>query len=359
VRVGLLICGSLDAISGGFIYDRRLVRYLRDQGDRVEIISLPWRAYGVSLLDNFRAGLRRRLEEAAFDVLLQDELAHPSCFRLNRRLRPRLAYPLIAIVHHLRSRERQGAWAARLHRRVEQSYLAGMDGFICVSRTTRKDVEDLVGRERPLAVAPPGRDALPEAVAPDGIIARAEAPGPFQIIFVGNLIPRKELHTLLAALATLPRQDWRLTVAGRLDLDAAYVRNIRRRMEDAGLTYRVSLLGAVPPQELAARYAASHLLAVPSSYEGFGIVYLEGMQFGLPAIAGTAGAAREIVAHDRNGYLVEPGNAGGLAGYLRLLMEDREILKRLSLAAQEAGARHITWEESGARVRGFLKGFLG
>ena len=68
---------------------------------------------------------------------------------------------------------------------------------------------------------------------------------------------------------------------------------IRRQIEDAGLAPRVSLLGALPARELAARCAASHLLAVPSSYEGFGIVYLEGMQFGLPAIAGTAGAAKE------------------------------------------------------------------
>ena len=88
VHVGLLIYGSLSTISGGFIYDRNLVRYLRESGDRVDVISLPWRPYGVSLLDNLNAGLRRRLAQAAFDVLVQDELVHPSCFWLNQRLRP-------------------------------------------------------------------------------------------------------------------------------------------------------------------------------------------------------------------------------------------------------------------------------
>ena len=47
MHVGLLIYGSLSTISGGFIYDRNLVRYLREAGDRVEVISLPWRRYGV------------------------------------------------------------------------------------------------------------------------------------------------------------------------------------------------------------------------------------------------------------------------------------------------------------------------
>ncbi len=356
MHVGLLIYGSLDILSGGFIYDRRLVSYLRRKGDRVEVIALPWRSYGASLLDNLDRGLRRRLNQATFDLLLQDELVHPSCFWLNRR-RPR-PYPLIAIVHHLRCREHRPAWQNRLYRLVEKRYLASLDGFICVSRTTQKDVEGLAGRERPRVVASPGRDGLPGGITRDRIRTRALAPGPLQIIFVGNLIPRKELHTLLAALASLPRQDWRLTVAGSLDADAAYARAIRQQIEDRNLTSRVTLLGALPAGELAARCEASHLLAVPSSYEGFGIVYLEGMHFGLPAIAGTAGAARELVHHGHNGYLVPPGDAAALARCLQSLMEDRGLLLRLALSAHHTAAAHPTWDDSAAQARAFLQTFL-
>jgi len=359
VHLGLVIYGNLAIISGGFLYDRRLVRYLREQGDRVEVISLPWRRYGVSLLDNLNSGLRRRLQQAPFDILLQDELTHPSCFWLNRRLRPRRTTPLVAIVHHLRCRERHPAWQTRLYREVEKRYLASVDGFICPSRTTRQDVEALVGRDRPLVVASPGRDGLPGAVTREAILARTTAPGPLHLIFVGNLIPRKELHTLLAALAQLPADGWRLTVAGSLEMDAAYVRAIRRQIRDGGLAAKVTLLGALSAPELAARCAASHLLAVPSSYEGFGIVYLEGMHFGLPAIASTAGAAREIVRHGHNGFLAPPGDVAALARYINLLMEDRELLNRLSLAAHRAAAAHPTWNDSAAAVRAFLQSFLG
>jgi glycosyltransferase involved in cell wall biosynthesis len=359
VHVGLLIYGSLDTISGGFVYDRHLVRYLQEQGDRVEIIGLPWRRYGLSLLDNLNSGLRRRLEQAAFDVLLQDELVHPACFWFNPRLRPRITYPIIAIVHHLRCRERRPAWQNRLYRWVERSYLASVDGFICVSRTTQKDVEELVGRDRPLVVASPGRDGLPGAVTPEEIKARAIAPGPVQLLFVGNLIPRKGLHTLLRALARLPAADWRLTVAGSLEMDPAYVKAIRRQIQDAGLSPRVSLLGALPSRELAAYGAASHLLAVPSSYEGFGIVYLEGMHFGLPAIATTAGAARELIRHGHNGFLVPPGDPAALARCLESLLTDRGRLLEMSLAAQQSAAAHPTWNQSAARVRAFVQSLLG
>jgi glycosyltransferase involved in cell wall biosynthesis len=359
VHVGLLIYGSLDTISGGFIYDRHLVRYLRELGDRVEVIALPWRAYGRSLPDNLNAGLKRRLQKAAFDVLLQDELVHPSCFWLNHRLRPEVTYPIVAIVHHLRCREHRPALHNQLYRLIEKRYLASVDGFVCVSRTTRKDVEDLVGLNRPLVVAAPGRDGLPGAITPGEIMARAAVPGPLQILFVGNLIPRKELHTLLTALAQIERGCWRLTVAGSLDMDTAYVQAIRRQIEAAGLASRVALLGALPARELAARCATSHVLAVPSSYEGFGMVYLEGMHFGLPAIASTAGAAKEIITDGQNGFLVDPGDAAALAQGLNTLMTDRQRLLEMSLMAQRRAAAHPTWNESAARVRGFLQGLVG
>jgi glycosyltransferase involved in cell wall biosynthesis len=188
------------------------------------------------------------------------------------------------------------------------------------------------------------------------LAARAAA-GPLRVIFVANLIPRKELHTLLAALATLPPADWRLQVAGSLTADPGYTQAIRRQIEAAGLSGQVSLLGVLSPPELAASLAASHLLAVPSSYEGFGIVYLEGMGFGLPAIAGSRGAARELIRHGHNGFLVPPGNAGALAGFLRLLARDRERLTAMSLAAYRSFTTRPTWSDGAARVRGFLRNF--
>ena len=97
---------------------------------------------------------------------------------------------------------------------------------------------------------------------------------------------------------------------------------------------------------------------MPSSYEGFGIVYLEGMHFGLPAIAGTDGAAPEIITHGENGFLVPPGDAAALARSLSLLMEDRELLKRMSLTAHRRAAGQPTWNDSAARARAFIQSFL-
>ena len=102
MRIGLIIYGSLDRLSGGYIYDRMLVEHLRGHKDDVEIIALPERSYAHHLWDNLSRQLKHHLEELDCDLLLQDELNHPSLFLLNRELREKVSYPIVSIVHHLR-----------------------------------------------------------------------------------------------------------------------------------------------------------------------------------------------------------------------------------------------------------------
>ncbi|MGA2479216.1 MAG: glycosyltransferase family 1 protein, partial [Spirochaetia bacterium] len=101
MRVGLVIYGDLSFASGGFLYDRMLVDALKAAGDTVEVISLPWKSYGSCLLQNLDPRIRARLAGWDGELLLQDELVHPSLFILNRTLRTRRRIPRISIVHHL------------------------------------------------------------------------------------------------------------------------------------------------------------------------------------------------------------------------------------------------------------------
>ncbi len=189
------------------------------------------------------------------------------------------------------------------------------------------------------------------------IARRAFQPGPLRLFFLGNVIPRKGLHTLLAALNVLSRDAWQLFVAGRLDIDRPYMQSIRRQVTGSGLSGQVTFLGALADEALGEQMRASHVLVVPSSYEGFGIAYLEGMGWGLPAIATSGGAAGEIITHGRDGFLIEPGNVRALSDYLRELSADRQRLLALSLAARQRFAVHPGWEQTGRLIRGFLASF--
>ena len=362
MRIGLLIYGSLDTLSGGYLYDRKLVEHLRQAGDSVEIVSLPWRSYPAHLADNLSLRLYRRLRDLPVDILLQDELNHPSLALVNRRLRrlqPR--YPIISIVHHLRSSEQHPRRLLPLYRAVERCYLRTVDGFIFNSRTTRQAVAALRGESEGLAplggvIAYPAADHLP---APDDggaqrlISARQSSPGPLRILFVGNLIARKGLHHLIEALSRQPPAEWRLNVVGDDAVNSAYAAAVRRQIGAGGWEGNIRLHGRVSDSELAQQYSAAHLLAVPS-YEGFGIVYLEAMAFGLPVLASVHGGGGEIVGHGVNGFLVEPADADGIAAHLSAVAGDRERLALLGRNARQRFNSHPRWADSAAAIREFL-----
>lgn len=350
MRVGLVIYGTLDTVSGGYLYDRQLVDHLRRCGDTVDVLSMPWGPYGRRLAQNLVPAYREMML-AGYDVVLQDELNHPSLAWLNGRLSPRP--PVVSIVHHLRVSERRPRLANRFYAFVERRYLRSVDAFVFNSRTTEAAVRDLSGLARPSVVAYPAGDRLGAPLSEAEVAARAAA-GPLRLLFAGNLIPRKGLHTLLEAVARLPG-EWEVAVAGSPAADPRYARAQVARVERAGLGERVRFLGPLPDADLAALMARSHVLVVPSSYEGFGIVYIEGMAFGLPAIATTAGAAGEIITNGVDGYLIAPDDAAALAERLAALAADRALLARLSAAALARFGRHPTWEQSAAAVRAFLQ----
>jgi len=364
MRIGLVIYGSLDTLSGGYLYDRKLVEYLRLQGDTVEIISLPWRNYAAHLTDNFWFRLpgvvaRSRATKQSptyhkFDILIQDELNHPSLISANRGKHP---YPIIALVHHLRCSELRPKWQNAFYRLVEKKYLGSVDGFIFNSQTTEGVANSLLENRKPSIVAYPPTDRFGEPISEEEIINRAQT-SPLRILFLGNVIDRKGLYTLLKAISFQP-SAFRVDVVGSLTSEPAYAKQVQGFITHNNLSSFVFLHGPLDKEPLIERLKQAHVLVVPSSYEGFGIVYLEGMCFGLPAIGTTAGAASEVITDGVDGFLIEPGDSDLLASRLSVLNEKREILIRLSLAARERYLRQPKWGETASRIREFLQSFLG
>ena len=156
-----MIYGSIETLTGGYVYDRRLLDHLVSRGDRAEVIELPRRNhYPRALCDNVSPSLVRRLTRARFDVLLQDELVHPSLLFLNGWLRARARYPIVAVVHLLRSSEPTATRLRGFYSAAERRYLCSVNAALYNSETTRMAVEALLGRSLPGIIAYPGCDHL-------------------------------------------------------------------------------------------------------------------------------------------------------------------------------------------------------
>ena len=349
MKIGFLIYGSLNTLSGGYMYDRKLVEHLRAQGDTVEIISLPWRNYAAHLTDNLSFKLPPNL-----DLLIQDELSHPSLIRVNRGHHP---YPIISLVHHLRCSELRPKWQNALYHLVEKKYLQSVDGFIFNSQMTKSVVNQLLGHGKPAIVAYPPTDRFGETIPEDEIKIRVMQ-SPLRILFLGNVIERKGLYTLLKAIQPLTF-ELQLDIVGSLTSEPRYAKQIQEYVIVNGLSSIVTFHSTLDNEPLKQILRAAHILVVPSSYEGFGIVYLEGMGFGLPAIGTTAGAAREIISDEIDGFLIEPGDSDSLARRLQVLNQKRDVLLRMSLAARQRYLRQPKWSETAGRIRAFLRSFSG
>ncbi|WP_290818532.1 glycosyltransferase family 4 protein [Halovivax sp.] len=344
MRIGLVVAGELDAVSGGYLYDRRLISFLRERGHAVEVVTLPVESYPRQLLAN-RRDLAERL--AAVDVVVEDGLAGPSLLVANRRL----DVPTVALCHMLRSRAAAGSGPLRrrLVATVEERFLRGVDAAIHNSGATRRGAREL-GCPPTDVIAPPGGDRFDPDVGNDEIRGRAED-GPLEACFLGNVIERKGPDVLVEGLARAD-VDWRLTVIGDETIEPKYASAVRRRVADRGLAGRVTVEGRLPDDAVANRLRNAHVLAVPSRYEPFGIVYLEGMSFGCVPLATTEGGAAEFVTDGASGLLVPPTPDAVANGIESLADHDR--LASLGVGARRAYERQPTWDESLARVERFL-----
>lgn len=346
MKIGLLIYGSIDTVSGGYYYDRKLAASLQERGNEMRVFSIPWRNYAAHLFDNLTFRLPPDL-----DLIVQDEMTHPSLIAANQLPHP---CPVISLVHHLRSAEDHPGLQNILYRILERAYLRSVDGFIFNSKTTCKDVHTLAGDRQPSIIAYPPTDRFSRVLSEAVVAERAMQSGPLHILFLGNIITRKGLSTLILAISNLPANSVILDVVGSLAADPVHARKVQNQVTDLGLNAFIRFHGILEDESLQKKLAAAQILVVPSSYEGFGIVYLEGMAFGLPAIGTTAGGAREIIQPGENGFLIHPGDAAALSMILMKLMADRNLLTRLSHNALASYRQVMPWDQTVDSIHNFL-----
>ena len=359
MRIGLVIYGHPDTLTGGYLYDQTIARGLADLGHDVEVISLPSGSYLRRLVLGLQPRLCRQLLDGGFDILIEDELCHPSLGLVNRTLQRRGGPVLVALVHHVLCCEPRQRLLNMLLGTVERRYLNSVHGYICNSKTTQRTLAALVSHDRPQVIAYPAGDRFGQPLAMDIISRRCAHPGRLELLFLGNVIPRKGLLPLLEALAAIDIDLWHLSVVGGLDFDPAHTARARRRTEELGLSASVEFLGPLREEQLIEVLRVSHLFCMPYAYEGFGIAILEAMAFGLPAIGCRKGAAKETISHGHNGFLLDACDLAGLGPLVTLLHRDRSRLRQLAIAAQETYVGRPGWQEAVRAIDGFLQRIVG
>jgi D-inositol-3-phosphate glycosyltransferase len=167
------------------------------------------------------------------------------------------------------------------------------------------------------------------------------------VVYVGRLVPRKGVDTLVEAFALLPdRLDARLVIVGgepgtRVSPEAGRLSALAGEL---GVRQRVTFTGSRPQKELRHYYGATDVAVTVPHYEPFGMTPLEAMACATPVVGSRVGGIKTSVADGETGYLVPPKDPEVLASRLLRLLSDGTLRDRMGRAARRRIEEHYTWE---------------
>ncbi|MBK8712910.1 MAG: glycosyltransferase family 4 protein [Niastella sp.] len=150
-----------------------------------------------------------------------------------------------------------------------------------------------------------------------------------KILFTLTRLSSKEKYKgyvdVLQALKELNDPTIKYILAGKADPMA--LAQIKQHIIALGLQQQVILAGFLPEEELAAHFTLSDCYIMPSSKEGFGIVFIEAMYYGIPVIGGNADGTADALQHGKLGCMVEPGNITAIKNTIQKVLAAKETYK--------------------------------
>lgn len=345
MRVAKVIIGDIDSLTGGYLYEKKLVHYLREAGLQADVVSIPQLPYVFSVLYSLCLPFRLR----AYHLIIEDEMAHPALWLFNLWAKRASKARVIALVHMFGWLAARRRWRAALLRLTERTMLGACDLVIANSRSTSEAAQRMGLPAEAIVVVYPGFDV--DLATP----RHARRGHGTRLLFVGNLDPRKGLHTLVEAIHLLKDPEIVLDVLGDESSHPRYARRVRRLVANRGLEGAVRLHGRVDRQSVARFYSEADVFVLPSSYEPFGIVFAEAMSCGLPIIATSAGGTPELVVHGENGLLVPPHDVNALAEAIASLATDHELRRALGARGYEKSKQLNTWDDCFRIIHGHVE----
>jgi glycosyltransferase involved in cell wall biosynthesis len=261
-----------------------------------------------------------------------------------------LGLPVVATIHHPLSVDRQTSFQRDRTLREAlgtfEFYPVEMQGFVArrlsvftSSQVSARRIErDFRVRHARVAMLANGLDT--ELFSPDPALAKA----PAELLCVARASdPNKGVHTLIAALARLPKPVT-LTLVDDPASEA------RRWAREAGCAHRLTLTGRIGTEALVQLYRRATLVVVPSRFEGFGLPAAEAMACGTPVVASDAGALPEVVGTGGGGVLVPPDAPEALAKAIGSLLEQPDTRRALGRHARARVEAAYAWPRVAERT---------
>jgi glycogen(starch) synthase len=263
--------------------------------------------------------------------------------------------PLVYHVHSVDRAEYElgrepNQWLA--HSQAQEAAIRAADRLIALSQ----DERHLLVRYYPecqarIRVVGNGIDDSAEARA--AVHKPRHTPSPL-VLYSGRLVERKGIRELLAAIPLVLRAAARtlfVLAGGPPGLTGAQLQQQWLPAELVPYRSQIHFTGWLTPKQVAAWYRRADILVVPSRYEPFGMVILEGMLHGLPIVASAVGGPAEILHDERTGLLFPPMDVSTLSRQLIRLVHNAGLRQQLGMAAAAELRSRWLWPQTVEAMR--------
>jgi D-inositol-3-phosphate glycosyltransferase len=289
------------------------------------------------------------------------------------RLSRQLDIPAVQLFHAngMTKRRHQGGADTSPDERiaVEREVVAGVDRVIAQCPAEYSElIEDYDADPGRIALIPAAVNAqrfrpVPRAEARRAIGLEGEGP---VVVYVGRMLPRKDVRNALHAVALLAREGRspvRLLLVGGDSapdsLASKEVDHLRGLAHELGIAERVIFAGQQQPDSLRLYYGAGDIAVTTPWYEPFGLTPLEAMACGRPVVGSAVGGLTFTIQDGVTGALVPPRDPAALADKLAELLANPELLARMGVAARARVEREFTWAMTARRTALLYETLLG
>jgi len=343
--IAFVIPGDINLPTGGYRYDREIIRALRQEGSDIKLISHEGTYPRPSTDDLARAIASVDAMDKA-DIAVVDGLLGGAAPNFMKKLSTRM--PTVALIHHPLCLENGlDENVVQALEGSERKSLAFVDGIITTSPATTRTVSEIFSYPiEKISTVIPGVERGKRSIGNSG--------GTIKLLCTGSIIERKGHEYLISALASLKHLDWRLDCIGSTEFDKKLFEKLQAKVMNENLGDRIVFHGSVSQESMEQAYASADVFVLPSLYEGYGMVYAEAIVRGLPVIGTTAGAIPQTVP-ESCGILVEPAHMNDLADALAEMISNTTTRETFRKGAVTAEPYFPDWKSSARQFGDYLR----